>query len=209
MVTDNSKSDFIKVHDNRIIPYKKHLYITATKRIFIKISKKRSSEINAVLISMDEKKFYGKRLHHYTFIEAVDNELLTPYKTIIILDIDDKFITPAIQNIIANKNCKLDFDDAVKIIGCHRALTKTDKEVRDGITKDVGVKKFLSAYPGEIITKKYLSLCLQSLTFKEYYACYANNFSQELPHIPCVKSAKNFGIFVYYWIRTLPFVCEL
>lgn len=102
--------------------------MTATTRIFIKISKKRSSEINAVLISMDEKKFYGKRLHHYTFIEAVDNELLTPYKTIIILDIDDKFITPAIQNIIANKNCKLDFDDAVKLLAVIEPLQKQIKK---------------------------------------------------------------------------------
>ncbi|KEC54462.1 hypothetical protein O9A_01076 [Bartonella koehlerae C-29] len=127
LLKDKSESNFTKVYDNRIIPYKKHLYMTATTHIFSNAHQKRTDEINAVLISMDDKKFYGKQLHHYTFVEAEDNELLTPYKIIIVLGIDDEFITPGIRNIIVNKNYKLDFDDSAKILTAIEHLPKQIK----------------------------------------------------------------------------------
>ncbi len=126
--SEDNESEFIKVHDNSIIRGKKRLYMTATPRIFSDTAKRRADEINAVLASMDDETLYGKQLHHYTFAEAVDNELLTPYK-IVVLGIDETYITPAIQEIIANENREIDLDDAAKIIGCYRALTKIDKQL--------------------------------------------------------------------------------
>ncbi len=126
--TDKRESEFIKVHDNSIIRGKKRLYMTATPKIFTDKLKKKADASDAVLASMDDETLYGKQLHHYTFAEAVDNELLTPYK-IVVLGIDETYITPAIQEIIANENREIDLDDAAKIIGCYRALTKIDKQL--------------------------------------------------------------------------------
>ncbi|OLL48636.1 hypothetical protein AT246_03085 [Bartonella henselae] len=73
---------------------------------------------------MNNKKFYGKRFHQYTFAEAVDNKLLTPYKIIIVLDIDDEFITLAIQNIIANKIANLILMTLQKLLATIEHLPK-------------------------------------------------------------------------------------
>ncbi|WP_345096981.1 DEAD/DEAH box helicase family protein, partial [Bartonella acomydis] len=78
--SDDNESEFVKVHDNSIIRGKKRLYMTATPRIFSETAKRRADEINAVLASMDDEALFGKQLHHYSFAEAVENELLTPYK---------------------------------------------------------------------------------------------------------------------------------
>ncbi|WP_245262474.1 type ISP restriction/modification enzyme [Bartonella koehlerae] len=74
----------------------------------------------------------------------------------------------------------------------------------------MGVKKFLSVYPGEIITKEDIFYYVYSLLHSEdYHAYYGNNSFKKLPHIPCVRSTKNFRIFVYCWMRTLLFACVL
>nr|WP_246787139.1 hypothetical protein [Bartonella taylorii] len=72
---------------------------------------------------MDDETLYGKQLHHYTFAEAVDNELLTPYK-IVVLRVNENYITPAIQNIIASEDCEIDLDDAEKTISFIEHLPK-------------------------------------------------------------------------------------
>ncbi len=104
--SEDNESEFIKVHDNSIIRGKKRLYMTATPKIFSDTAKRRADEINAVLASMDDETLFGKQLHHYTFAEAVDNELLTPYK-IVVLGIDETYITPAIQRLLPMKTVKL------------------------------------------------------------------------------------------------------
>ncbi|WP_208439066.1 DEAD/DEAH box helicase family protein, partial [Bartonella vinsonii] len=73
--TDNSESEFVKVHDNSIIQGKKRLYMTATPKIFTDNAKKQANEINAVLASMDDEELYGKNLYTYTFSKAVQNNL--------------------------------------------------------------------------------------------------------------------------------------
>ncbi len=123
--TEDNESEFIKVHDNSIIRGKKRLYMTATPKIFTDDAKKQANEINAVLASMDDKELYGKELYTYTFSKAVQNELLAPYK-IIVLGINEEEVAESIQHLMTDENYELILDDKTKIIGCYQALTKMD-----------------------------------------------------------------------------------
>ncbi|WP_375703823.1 DEAD/DEAH box helicase [Bartonella sp. AD13SXNS] len=176
--SEDNESEFIKVHDNSIIRGKKRLYMTATPKIFSDTAKRRADEINAVLASMDDETLYGKQLHHYTFAEAVDNELLTPYK-IVVLGINETYITPAIQEIIANENREIDLDDAAKIIGCYRALTKIDKQaaVDDDDTEPM---QCALAFCKDINTSQYITKL-----FNKIIKSHIDDFLQTIPFLNC------------------------
>ncbi|WP_246257618.1 type ISP restriction/modification enzyme [Bartonella gabonensis] len=126
--TDKHESEFIKVHDNSIILGKKRLYMTATPKIFADHAKKQAHEMNGILASMDDEALYGKELYTYTFSKAVKNELLVPYK-IIVLGVNEEEVSESIQHLMTDENYELILDDKTKIIGCYQALSKIDLKV--------------------------------------------------------------------------------
>ncbi|WP_208442164.1 DEAD/DEAH box helicase [Bartonella raoultii] len=126
--TDKHESEFIKVHDNSIILGKKRLYMTATPKIFADHAKKQAHEMNGILASMDDEALYGKELYTYTFSKAVNNELLVPYK-IIVLGVNEEEVSESIQHLMTDENYELTLDDKTKIIGCYQALSKIDLKI--------------------------------------------------------------------------------
>ena len=66
---------------------------------------------------------------------------------------------------------------------------------RDAIT-NAGLAHFQEAYPGEAITKEDLFYYVYGLLHSpDYRDSYADNLSKELPRIPRVKTAADFGAF--------------
>ncbi len=84
--------------------------------------------MNGILASMDDEALYGKNLYTYTFSKAVKNELLVPYK-IIILGVNEEEVSESIQHLMIDENYELTLDDKTKIIGCYQALSKIDLKV--------------------------------------------------------------------------------
>ncbi len=119
------ESNFVKVHSNDIIRGKKRLYMTATPRIFGDNVKSRADEADAVLASMDDEKLFGKTLFYRGFSWAVQNNLLTDYK-VVVLAMDEGLVSSAIQKRLGDGSSELVLDDATKIIGCYKALAKAD-----------------------------------------------------------------------------------
>ncbi|MCK9412123.1 MAG: DEAD/DEAH box helicase family protein [Prolixibacteraceae bacterium] len=122
-LADEDESSFTKVHDNNFIKAKKRLYMTATPRLFSDDSKSKAAQADAVLCSMDDVKLYGEEIYRIGFGEAVDKDLLSDYK-VLILTLSDKEIPPAIYKMIADKESEINTDDASKLIGCINALSK-------------------------------------------------------------------------------------
>jgi predicted helicase len=116
-------SHFVKVHDDKFLKAKKRLYMTATPRIYSDSTKSQAQEANAELCSMDDEKLYGGELHRLGFSDAVGAGLLSDYK-VMVLAVDEKFVTKTFQRQIADKNNELSLDDAVKITGCWNGLSK-------------------------------------------------------------------------------------
>ncbi|WP_375645949.1 DEAD/DEAH box helicase [Bartonella sp. TT29SHDZB] len=125
------ESNFVKVHSNDVICAKKRLYMTATPRIFGDNAKSRANEANAVLASMDDEKLFGKTLFYRGFSWAVQNDLLTDYK-VIVLAMDEKLVSSAVQKRLSDSDSELVLDDATKIIGCYKALTKQNMKADVG-----------------------------------------------------------------------------
>jgi predicted helicase len=122
-LTVEDSSHFIKVHDNDFIKGKKRLYMTATPRLYSDDSKSKAAENDAVICSMDDISLYGEEIYRIGFGEAVQKDLLSDYK-VLILTLSDKDIPPAIQSMVANPDQEINSDDASKLIGCINALSK-------------------------------------------------------------------------------------
>lgn len=117
------ESAFIKVHDNNFIQAKRRLYMTATPRLYTDEARKKAEESDVVLCSMDDVSLYGDEIYRIGFGEAVEKQLLTDYK-VLILAVGDKDITPALRDVITNEDGTITVDDASKFVGCINALSK-------------------------------------------------------------------------------------
>ncbi|HXB66645.1 MAG TPA: type ISP restriction/modification enzyme [Candidatus Acidoferrales bacterium] len=117
------ESHFLRVHDQKFIKGKKRLYMTATPRIFNDSTKVEAQDNEATLCSMDDESIYGPEFHRLGFSEAVRSDLLADYK-VMVLAVDEKYISKAFQAQIADKNNEISLDDAVKITGCWNGLSK-------------------------------------------------------------------------------------
>lgn len=117
------ESAFIKVHNNDFIQATHRLYMTATPRLYTDEARKKAQESDVVLCSMDDVSMYGDEIHRIGFGEAVEKQLLTDYK-VLILAVGDKDITPALRDVITNEDGTITVDDASKFVGCINALSK-------------------------------------------------------------------------------------
>ena len=105
--------------------------MTATPRIYANLAKAREEQESIQLCSMDDESLFGKQLHVITFSEAVELDLLTDYK-VVVLTIDEDHVSSRLQNLLKDDNNQLKVDDAARIVGCWKALSK------QGLVEDLG-----------------------------------------------------------------------
>lgn len=121
-LTGEDESAFTKIHSDEFIRRAKTLYMTATPRIFAENAKNRASEKDAILTSMDDQETYGPFFFRLGFGEAVQKNLLTDYK-VIILTVSEEEVSQHYQA-IAEMGGELNLDTAAKLTGCWNALAK-------------------------------------------------------------------------------------
>ena len=125
------ESNFVKVHDNSVIRGRKRLYMTATPRIYGEGAKSKAIEVDAVLASMDDEALYGKVLFHAGFSRAVESGILSDYR-VIVLVMDEGQVSESVQKRLSDENSELVLDDATKIVGCWKALSKAGLRLGPG-----------------------------------------------------------------------------
>ena len=127
----DNESSFVKVHKNEFVAAKKRLYMTATPRVYDGEVKKTADERGATLASMDDKRVYGERFYELGFADAVDKDLLTDYK-VVVLSLDEGIVSAHAQKEMDLDEAGLDISICTRIIGCFKALTKRDIGDLDG-----------------------------------------------------------------------------
>lgn len=124
---NEDESHFVKVHNPKFIRANKRIYMTATPRIYSDMAEASAEKDNVKLYGMNNEEWYGKELYVITFSEAVSRGLLTDYK-VIVLTVDADHISARLQSLLADENNTLKVDDAAKIVGCWKALSKQGAE---------------------------------------------------------------------------------
>lgn len=120
---NEEESAFVRVHDNGFIKGNKRLYMTATSRIYSADAEAEAKEKKIKPYSMNDKNIYGEDLYVITFSQAVARDLLVDYK-VIVLAVEESHINRRLQNLLTDNNNSLKVDDAAKIVGCWKALSK-------------------------------------------------------------------------------------
>ena len=122
-LSGKDESNFVKVHNAKFLKAKKRVYMTATPRLFSESSKKKAEEYSVELCSMDDVSLYGEEMYRIGFGEAVDKQLLSDYK-VLVLTIDPKAMSESLQKSLATDSGEMLSDDEAKLVGCFNALSK-------------------------------------------------------------------------------------
>ncbi len=117
------ESAFVRVHDNNFIQAHRRMYMTATPRLYSDDVKDKAKETDTLLCSMDDPAIYGEEIYRIGFGEAVERNLLSDYK-VLVLTMNENQVPLALQKAIANDEHEIDTDDASRLIGCINALSK-------------------------------------------------------------------------------------
>ncbi len=127
---NEDESAFVRVHDNNFIRAHKRIYMTATPRLYKEADQKRARENEAYLCSMDDAEIYGNEFYRLGFGEAVDKNLLSDYK-VLILNVEPGDVSTEVQialsGLDADTQKEVDTDDMAKLIGCINALSKRSR----------------------------------------------------------------------------------
>jgi len=127
---DEEESAFVRVHDNHFIHASKRMYMTATPRLYKDTDKQKAQEREAYLCSMDNAEQYGEEFYRLDFSHAVEKNLLSDYK-VLILNVDEKDVNTEVQTALAGLDAasrrEVDTDDMAKLIGCINALSKRSR----------------------------------------------------------------------------------
>ncbi len=127
------ESHFVKVHDADFLKSGKRLYMTATPRIYSPDAEAKAEQGKAKLYGMNNEEWYGKSLYTLSFSEAVKRGLLSDYK-VIVLAVEETVVNRRLQNLLSSGDNDLKMDDAARIIGCWKALSK--QGLTDGLADD-------------------------------------------------------------------------
>ncbi len=114
-------SPFVLVHDRERIRAARRLYMTATPRLYTEGAKKKAANHAVEVFSMDDEATYGPEFHRLPFSRAVEQDLLSDYK-VVVLAVSEEGIDQTLQAHLDAVAGEINLDDAAKIVGCWRAL---------------------------------------------------------------------------------------
>ncbi|MGV8882353.1 MAG: DEAD/DEAH box helicase [Rhodoglobus sp.] len=127
---DAKESHFVRVHDAQYIRASKRLYMTATPKIYGDAVKSKAKDETAELASMDDVTKFGPVLHRLGFGVAVEKGLLTDYR-VLVLAVAEDAVASEFQAQFAGDDFTLNLNDAARIAGIYKALSKEGIEGLD------------------------------------------------------------------------------
>ena len=124
---DSGISSFVAVHSQGNIRARKRLYVTATPKIYASASRKKAEEGYGVeTYSMDDEATYGPDFYRLTFDEAIDHDLLSDYK-VVIMTVEEDSVAGITQQ-AADRGDALNIPKVAQWIGCWKGLKNPDKK---------------------------------------------------------------------------------
>ncbi len=124
IIGGKDESSFTKVHNNNNVAGKRRLYMTATPRLYADNAKKKAEENSVVLCSMDNPDLYGEEIYRIGFGEAVEKDLLSDYKVLILTVRANTNLPVDLLQAVQDPNQEINADEAVKLVGVINALSK-------------------------------------------------------------------------------------
>ena len=135
---------FTQVHEDRFVQAKKRLYMTATPRIYAEESKRTAEEHAVVLYSMDDIAVFGPEFHRLNFSQAVEEDILSDYKVIIMTVDEDEALSLFGEEIHDSQDLDAKLTDEAKIIGCWNTFEKRFPKGDDELSDPAPMRKVVA-----------------------------------------------------------------
>ncbi|MCM3068499.1 DEAD/DEAH box helicase family protein [Priestia flexa] len=174
-------SSFTKVHYDENIKTAKRLYQTATPRVYGDAAKQKADELSVVIADMDNTDLYGEEFYRIGFGDAIRQGILTDYK-VMVLAVDEEMIARRFQQMLANKDSELEFDDVTKIIGCWNGLVRRRSNSDEALGNPM---KRAIAFTGTIRESKLITDMFSHVVDQYLYQDtedYAHQYEIEIDH---------------------------
>lgn len=119
---------FATVLDSAKIKARKRLFMTATPRYFTGRVKREASEADWEVASMDEEAKFGPVMHRLTFGQAIEQDLLSDYRVVVVGVTDDEALDLAVRGAFVTHDGRAvtDARTLARQIGLLRAMAKHD-----------------------------------------------------------------------------------
>ena len=127
---ETETSPFVLVHNADRIRAKKRLYMTATPRLYTESAKAKAANHHIEVFSMDDPDTYGPEFHRLPFSRAVEQQLLSDYK-VVILTMYEPDADATLQGYVGAGGSEINITDATKFVGCWRALQNPEGKSDD------------------------------------------------------------------------------
>lgn len=121
-------SDFATILNNELIPVKKRIFMTATPRYFTGKVLRAGASADYEIVSMDDEDHFGRVFHRLTFADAIERDLLSDYRVLVIGVDDDMYLDYAKEGLFVTRD-GVEVTDARSLatqIGLARAIRKYD-----------------------------------------------------------------------------------
>lgn len=126
LIPGEDPSPFVRIHDKDRIRAHHRLYMTATPKVYAASARDRAGKLATTLCSMDDEDRYGPVLHETRFGDAVEEGLLADYRVIVLTVPEALAAQVTLRNFAEGES--LTIDEQGRMIGCLRALAKTDAD---------------------------------------------------------------------------------
>ena len=189
---DDETSPFVLVHDKERIRAKKRLYMTATSRLYTESAKAKAASHDREVYSMDDPDTYGEEFHRLPFSKAVDQDLLSDYK-VVLLAMSEQGTDAALQTYRSSGGGEININDATKIVGCWRALQNPERKYPDDpeikpLTRAIAFTNTIAASKN---LKKHWNGVIDGAIQRMPEGQQTDNFTCETDHIDGQANALN------------------
>ncbi len=127
LAAEEGYGGFTLVHDAERLSAHRRLYMTATPRLYTDRAKAKARESDVLLCSMDDPALYGPEFHHLGFGTSVEAGLLSDYRVVVLM-VDEAYANEAAHGPLADSGLDLALQDAARLVGCWRGLSKYSAE---------------------------------------------------------------------------------
>lgn len=155
-------SNFVKIHDAEYIKASKRLFMTATPRLFDDKTKGKAKDHFAELVSMDDEAIFGPEFHRLGFGEAVDRNLLTDYR-VLVMTVDEGLAAEAMAK---ETQQGMNLTTASAMIGAWNGLAKRSGSLqgqKGGFEEGAQAMRRTVAFAKDIKTSKLIAESFPSL----------------------------------------------
>ncbi|MEK4164859.1 DEAD/DEAH box helicase family protein [Bacillus sp. FSL W8-0672] len=177
---------FVYALEDRYIPVKKRLFLTATERNITQRVKNFAQESGVEIFSMDDKLKYGPTFSELNFGTAIEKKIIADYKIVVCAMAEDELLELAKEN----SYVQVDIGDGTSSTTIENLLKQI---ILAKAVKELGIKKIVSYHSRVDIASKFVSGSKNQLSLRDVFSQVAPSIKDSSLYLNHVNGGMSAG----------------